>query len=94
MKFSATTRSLQGTGASRRLRNAGRTPGIIYGGNQEPQMIELNHNDLWHALRKEEFHNSPIELDVAGTVQQVTIADVQYHPYKQLVLHIDFQRKA
>ncbi|MGC8508241.1 MAG: 50S ribosomal protein L25/general stress protein Ctc [Thiomonas sp.] len=92
MKVVAFERSLQGTGASRRLRRAGKTPGIIYGGEQAPQMIELDHNALFHALKKEQFHSSVLEMDVAGKTSQVLLRDYQMHPYKQLVLHVDFQR--
>ena len=92
MKFVAFERAKQGTGASRRLRNSGRTPGIVYGGTAEAQAIELDHNALWHALKKEAFHASVLEMEVAGTTSKVLLRDVQYHPFKQLVLHVDFQR--
>ena len=92
MKVVAFERPKQGSGASRRLRNAGKTPGIIYGGEDAPQLIELDHNALWHALKKEAFHASVLEMEVAGKTSKVLVRDVQYHPYKQLVLHIDFQR--
>ena len=92
MKVVAFERPKQGSGASRRLRNAGKTPGIIYGGEDAPQLIELDHNALWHALKKEAFHASVLEMEVAGKSSKVLVRDVQYHPYKQLVLHIDFQR--
>ncbi|WP_027795929.1 50S ribosomal protein L25/general stress protein Ctc [Paraburkholderia acidipaludis] len=92
MKVIAFERNLQGTGASRRLRNAGKTPGIVYGVGAEPQLIELDHNALWHALKKEAFHSSILDLEVAGKAQQVLLRDVQYHPFRQLVLHVDFQR--
>jgi large subunit ribosomal protein L25 len=92
MKISVTSRTLQGTGASRRLRNAGKTTGIVYGGNTAPVMIELEHNALFHALRKEEFHASVLELDIDGVVQSVLLRDYQMHPFKPSVLHIDFQR--
>jgi large subunit ribosomal protein L25 len=92
MKFVAFERSKQGTGASRRLRNTGRTPGIVYGGAGEPQLIELDHNALWHALKKEAFHASILEMEVNGANTQVLLRDVQYHPFKSIVLHIDFQR--
>ena len=92
MKVVAFERAKQGTGASRRLRNAGKAPGIIYGGTAEPQLIELDHNALWHALKKEAFHSSVLQLEVAGKISQVVLRDVQYHPYKQQVLHVDFQR--
>ncbi|GJH18696.1 50S ribosomal protein L25/general stress protein Ctc [Caballeronia novacaledonica] len=92
MKVVAFERSKQGTGASRRLRNSGKTPGIVYGGETDVQLVELDHNALWHALKKEVFHSSILDLDVAGKSQQVLLRDVQYHPFKQLVLHVDFQR--
>jgi len=92
MKIVAFERQLQGTGASRRLRNAGKTTGIVYGGEAAPQMIELDHNALWHALKKEAFHSSILDLEVAGQSQRVLLRDVQYHPFRQLVLHVDFQR--
>ncbi|WP_244814510.1 50S ribosomal protein L25/general stress protein Ctc [Caballeronia sp. Lep1P3] len=92
MKVVAFERSKQGTGASRRLRNSGKTPGIVYGGAADVQLVELDHNALWHALKKEVFHSSILDLEVAGQSQQVLLRDVQYHPFKQLVLHVDFQR--
>ena len=92
MQFVAYERAKQGTGASRRLRNAGRTTGIVYGAGQEPQAIELDHNALWHALKKEAFHSSILEMELAGQTSKVVLRDVQYHPFKQLVLHVDFQR--
>jgi large subunit ribosomal protein L25 len=92
MKVVAYERSVQGTGASRRLRNSGKTPGIIYGGTELPQAVELDHNALFHALKKEAFHSSVLEIEVAGKVQQALLRDYQMHPFKPLVLHIDFQR--
>lgn len=92
MKFVAFERAKQGTGASRRLRITGKTPGIVYGGGGEPQLIELDHNALWHALKKEAFHSSVLEMDLGGQVSKVLLRDVQMHPFRQLVLHIDFQR--
>ena len=92
MKFVAFERAKQGTGASRRLRNTGRTPGIVYGGAGEPLLIELDHNALWHAIKKEAFHASVLDMELAGKEHKVLLRDVQMHPYKQLILHIDFQR--
>ena len=92
MKFVAFERNKQGTGASRRLRNTGKTPGIVYGGEGQPQLIELDHNALWHALKKEAFHSSILEMELAGKSSQVLLRDVQYHPFKPLVQHVDFQR--
>ncbi|MBI2750961.1 MAG: 50S ribosomal protein L25/general stress protein Ctc [Burkholderiales bacterium] len=92
MKFVAFERAKQGTGASRRLRNSGRTPGIVYGGAGEPSLVELDHNALWHAIKKEAFHASVLDMEVAGKESKVLLRNVQMHPYKQLILHIDFQR--
>lgn len=92
MKFVAFERKAEGTGASRRLRNVGKTPGIVYGGSGQPQLIELDHNALWHALKKEAFHSSILDMELAGNTSKVLLRDVQYHPYRQQVQHIDFQR--
>ncbi len=92
MKFVAFERAKQGTGASRRLRITGRTPGIVYGGSAEPQLIELDHNALWHALKKEAFHSTVLDMELGGTDHKVLLRDVQMHPFKQMILHIDFQR--
>lgn len=92
MKFTAFERTEQGTGASRRLRNAGKCPGIVYGGSEPAQMIELDHNALWYALLEERFHSSILDMKLNGESSRVFIKSVQYHPYKQQVLHIDFQR--
>ncbi|MFA6614794.1 MAG: 50S ribosomal protein L25/general stress protein Ctc [Hydrogenophaga sp.] len=92
MQFVAFERAKQGTGASRRLRNTGRAPGIVFGGNAAPTTIELDHNALWHALKKEAFHASILDMELGGKVEKVLLRDVQYHPFKPLVLHVDFQR--
>lgn len=92
MKVVAFKRELQGTGASRRLRKAGQTPGIIYGGTAAPQLIAVDGNALWHSLKKEAFHGAVLDLDVDGQTQQVLLRDFQMHAYKQIVLHVDFQR--
>ena len=91
MKFVAYERTLQGTGASRRLRNAQKVPGIVYGAGT-PAMIELDHNALFFALKKEAFHSSLLEMELAGKTQQVLLRDYQMHPFRPIVLHIDFQR--
>ena len=91
MKFVAFERTQQGTGASRRLRNSGKVPGIVYGAG-EPRTIEVDHNALFHALKKEAFHSSILEMELAGNTQKVLLRDFQMHPWKQQVLHIDFQR--
>ncbi|RUS66849.1 50S ribosomal protein L25 [Saezia sanguinis] len=91
MKFVAFERKEQGTSASRRLRRAGKVPGIVYG-NGDALPIELDHNALWHAARKEAFHSSILDMEVDGKVTKVLLRDVQYHAYKPFITHIDFQR--
>ena len=91
MKFTAYERTLQGTGASRRLRNAAKVPGIVYGAGA-PAMIELDHNALFFALKKEAFHSSILEMELAGKTQKVLLRDFQMHAWKPVVQHIDFQR--
>ena len=91
MKFVAFERTLQGTGASRRLRTAGKVPGIVYGAGQ-PRTIEVDHNALFHALKKEAFHSSILEMEVGGATQKVLLRDFQMHAFKPIVMHIDFQR--
>ncbi|MDQ7989705.1 MAG: 50S ribosomal protein L25/general stress protein Ctc [Candidatus Dactylopiibacterium sp.] len=88
----ATKRDAKGTGASRRQRRAGITPGIIYGAGKEAVQINLDHNDLFHALRKEAFHSSVLNIDVEGSLETAVLRDVQWHPFRQIVQHIDFQR--
>jgi large subunit ribosomal protein L25 len=92
MKVIAFARTEQGSGASRRLRNAGFTPGIVYGGTSAPVNIKLDHNALYHALKKETFHSSILDLEIEGKAEKVLLRDFQTHAYKQLVMHVDFQR--
>ena len=92
MKVIAFKRTLQGTGASRRLRISGQTPGIVYGGTEPAINLTLDHNALYHALKKEAFHASILDLEIDGKVEKVLLRDFQVHAYKQLVLHVDFQR--
>src|SRR5690554_5860879 len=92
IEFKATKRVDQGTGASRRLRRAGQLPGIIYGAEKDAEAITLDHNELYHLLRKEAFHSSILSIVVDDQKETVILRDTQWHPYKQQVLHIDFQR--
>ena len=85
-------RDVQGKGASRRLRHAGVIPGIVYGGDLEPVMVEFNHNEIWLAQHNDWFYSSIIGLNLDGSVQKVLLRDIQRHPYKQLIMHLDFQR--
>ncbi|MGH1359714.1 MAG: 50S ribosomal protein L25/general stress protein Ctc [Burkholderiaceae bacterium] len=92
MKVEANPRQLQGSSASRRLRRAGRVPGIIYGGGKDATAIDMDHNTIFHSLRVESFSASVLDMTVGGSAEQVVLRDVQWHPYKRQVLHVDFQR--
>jgi large subunit ribosomal protein L25 len=92
IEINAVKRDAQGTGASRRLRRAGRVPGVVYGNGVAAQAIDLNHKDLYFGLKNEAFHSSVLSLNLDGVKEPVLLRDFQMHPYKPLVLHIDFQR--
>ena len=92
IEFTAFPRSAQGTGASRRLRGAGKVPGIVYGADQAALPIELDHQALYRHLKMEAFHASILDMTYDGKKQPVLLRDVQMHPFKQIVLHVDFQR--
>ncbi|MBC7944994.1 MAG: 50S ribosomal protein L25/general stress protein Ctc [Burkholderiales bacterium] len=92
IEVSATQRKASGTGASRRLRNAGRVPAIIYGANKAVQSIELDHNSLFHQLKQGALQASILDLNVEGGTEQVLLRAVQMHPFRPMVLHVDFQR--
>ncbi|MDR0247691.1 MAG: 50S ribosomal protein L25/general stress protein Ctc [Burkholderiales bacterium] len=92
MQISAQSRKEEGRGASRRLRRGGNVPGILYGGDSAPTPILLDHNTLYHALRKEAFHSSILTVTLDDKAVRALLRDVQMHPYKQQVMHVDFQR--
>ena len=92
IEFKAAKREAQGSGASRRLRRAGNVPGIIYGGNGSALPISVDHNEIYHLLQKEAFHASVLSVEVDGDKQAVVLRDTQWHAYRPLVLHMDFQR--
>jgi len=85
-------RNDEGKGASRRLRRAGFVPAIVYGGEVKPVSIQIQHKDVWMASQNEWFYSSILDLSLSGDVQKVLLRDMQRHPFKQLVLHLDFQR--
>jgi len=92
LELIAAKRVEQGTGASRRLRHAGQTPAVIYGGEKAPEAVTVDHNTVFYALKDEAFHTSVIDLIVDGAKEPVLVRDFQMHPYKQQVMHVDFQR--
>ena len=94
IEVTATSRTQQGTGASRRMRRVGRVPGILYGGKQQAQTIELDHNALYHLLKLEAFHASILNMNLDGKKQQVLLRELHMHPFKMQVMHVDFQRVA
>jgi len=92
IEFTAFARNTEGRGASRRMRRAGKAPGIVYGGTFAPTPIELDHNALFHALRGEAFHSSILTMKLDGAATKVLLRDVQMHPFRNEILHVDFQR--
>jgi large subunit ribosomal protein L25 len=92
LEFNANKRDGQGTGASRRLRRTGRVPGILYGGPTAPQQIDIDHNELFQLLRKETFYSSVLNVNLEGVKEMCLLRDVQRHPYRPVILHVDFQR--
>ncbi len=91
-KITATGRKDEGKGASRRLRHAAQVPAIVYGGDAAPQSIQLEHEKTWLASQNEWFYAAILDLEVDGTVEQVLLRDMQRHPYRQQIMHLDFQR--
>ncbi len=92
IEINAVKRDQQGTGASRRLRRAGRVPGIVYGAGKDAQAVDLDHKELYFSLKNEAFHSSVLTLNVDGAKESVLLRDFQMHPYKPFVQHVDFQR--
>ena len=94
IEVNATPRSTQGRGASRRLRHTARVPGILYGGGQAALNIEVDHKELAQHLKHETFHASILTLNLQGASMPVLLRDYQMHPWRQQVMHVDFQRVA
>jgi len=90
--ITATGRKDEGKGASRRLRTAGKIPAIVYGGGLDPVAIQLDHEKVWLASQNEWFYSSIVDLSLGGDVQQVLLRDIQRHPFKPIIMHLDFQR--
>ncbi|NKB36221.1 MAG: 50S ribosomal protein L25/general stress protein Ctc [Gammaproteobacteria bacterium] len=88
----AEPRESVGKGASRRLRKTGKVPGIVYGTGKDAKMITIDQNAIGHQLENEAFYSSILNLNIGKEKEQVVLKDLQRHPYKRLILHIDFQR--
>ena len=91
-EVNAESRTDQGKGASRRLRLDGKVPGVIYGAGKDPVSITLNHNELFHHLENEAFYSHILSVSVDGKAEQAILKDMQRHPSKPIVMHIDFLR--
>ncbi|AKL11112.1 50S ribosomal protein L25 [Phytobacter ursingii] len=90
--INAEVRKEQGKGASRRLRAANKFPAIVYGGNEAPVAIELDHDQLWNIQSKAEFYDEVQTLVIEGKEVKVKVQAVQRHAYKPKLSHIDFVR--
>ncbi|NOY16494.1 MAG: 50S ribosomal protein L25/general stress protein Ctc [Gammaproteobacteria bacterium] len=88
----AEMRDVRGTGASRRLRRAGKIPAVLYGAGKKTVVLSLNHNSLHHNLEDESFHSSILTVEIEGKKEKAILRDVQMHAFKQLIMHIDLQR--
>ena len=91
-ELKAEPRNELGKSASRRLRRSGRIPGTVYGANKEPQSISLVHDEVLHQLDHEAFYSSVLTINVSADSERVVVKDLQRHPYKPEILHIDFLR--
>src|SRR6056297_2310735 len=90
--LSAEAREDAGRGASRRLRREGRVPAILYGGTSKPVALTLDHNELIHNLHVEAFHSHVLTINIGKKSEQAILKDVQHHPFKNEVLHVDLLR--
>lgn len=88
----AETRSVQGTGASRRLRRTGKVPAILYGGDAEPVQLSVDHNEMVRHLEHEAFYSHILSIEVDGKTENAVLKDLQRHPSKAQILHADFMR--
>lgn len=91
-ELNAEFRDSQGKGASRRLRHAGKTPAILYGGKRDPRALTLDMAKLQQALENEKFYSSIVSLKVGDQTQAAVLRDLQRHPFKNQIVHVDFQR--
>jgi len=90
--FGADPREMQGKGASRRLRHTGKVPAILYGGPLGPQPLVLDQQNLLTMIESEKFYSSIVRINVGGQTQEAIIKDVQMHPARHAVVHVDLQR--
>ena len=91
-ELNAEPRSDMGKGASRRLRRAGKVPAIIYGGSKDPEALTLSHNEVLRSLEHEAFYSHILSVKVGGSETQAILRDLQRHPSKAVIMHMDLQR--
>lgn len=91
-ELNAETRSEQGKGASRRLRIAGRVPAVLYGAGKAPELLSVSQRDILLQLENEAFYSHVLDLKIGDRAERVVLRDLQRHPYKPMVLHLDLQR--
>lgn len=91
-ELNAEPRGKLGKGASRRLRRAGQVPAILYGGGQDPQPLVLNHLDVLNQMKNEAIYSHVLTLKVGDQTESVVLRDLQRHPFKPTILHLDFLR--
>lgn len=91
-EFVGTGRSLAGKSSARKARRQGNVPAILYGGHREPQMLELNHNDVIKRLEHEAIYSHVLDITVDGKTEKAVLKGVQRHPARVQILHLDFQR--
>lgn len=92
IQLNAELREAKGTGASRRLRQTGKVPAVMYGAGGDPVNLTLDHDEIFHNLESEAFHTAILEVKAGGEAQQAILRDVQMHPFKPRILHVDLQR--
>jgi large subunit ribosomal protein L25 len=90
--FGADLRDMQGKGASRRLRHKGKVPAILYGGHQDAQALVLDQQNLLTMVGDERFYSSIVQLKLGERTQEAIVKDIQMHPAKNVVVHVDLQR--
>ena len=90
--FGADLRDMQGKGASRRLRHTGKVPAVLYGGHQEAQALILDQQNLLTMVGDERFYSSIVQLKIGEKTQEAIVKDIQMHPAKNVVVHVDLQR--
>ena len=91
-EFDAVSRESAGTGGAKAIRRKGNIPAVIYGGSAEPELVELSHNEVSKKLANEAVYSHVLQLNIGGKVQNAILKDMQRHPAKDTIIHMDFMR--